>query len=112
MEIEVKEMKPLEDGKHEGVITRVEYRTEPFSYTDVFISVSKEGFELKYGCPTSAGTESKLMILLSAFTQIRAGMKVDPEKVLIGKKVTFISMQEKTKKGIFNKIVDGSIKLA
>ena len=112
MEIEVKEMKPLEDGKHEGIITRVEYRTEPFSYTDVFISVNKEGFELKYGCPTSAGTESKLMQLLNQFVPIKAGMKVDPEKTLIGRKVTFITMQEKTKKGVFNKIVDGSIKPA
>jgi hypothetical protein len=116
MEIEVKEMKPLEDGIHEGIVTRIEYRTEPFAYTDVYISVSKEGFELRYGCPTSSGTESKLITLLNAFTPIKAGMKVDPEKILIGRKVKFMTMQEKKKtdKGMFTftRIVDNSVKPA
>jgi hypothetical protein len=110
MEIEVKEVKLLDDGVHQGGITRVEYRTEPFNYTDVFISVDSDGFELKYGCPTSQGTDSKLMKMLGKFVDIKPGLKVDPEKILVGKKVQFMTQQEKTDKGTFVRIVDNSIK--
>ena len=110
MEIEVKETKNLEDGKHDGKVTRVEYRTEPFSYTDVYVKEKETEFELKYGAPTSLTAKSKLGKLLSNFIELKPGEKLDPEKVLVGKKVQFMTMVEKTMDGEFTKIVDGSLK--
>jgi len=110
MEIEVKESVSLEDGKHEGVIERIEYREEPFKYTDVFVKEKESGFELKFGCPTSAGINTKLMRLLSKFADIKPGIKVDPEKILLAKQVTFMTMQEEKGDKTYTRIVDGSVK--
>ena len=110
MEIEMKEHKLLEDGKHEGTVEKIEYRDEPYKYTDVFIKVDEESFDLKYGVPTSAGMEGKLAKLLGAFANIVPGEKYDPEKILVGKRVSFMTIQEKRDGGTFVKIVDGSIK--
>lgn len=111
MELEVKESVSLEDGKHEGVISRVDYREEPYRYTDTYIKEKETEFELKFGCPTSSSTNSKLMKLLSKFQEIKPGMKVDPEKVLVGKEVIFMTLQEEGKdKKKYTRIVDGSVK--
>lgn len=110
MELEVKESVALEDGKHYGVVSRIEYKTEPYQYTDVFIKEKDTGFELKYGCPTTVSEKSKLGKLLSQFVKLEKGKLVDPEKVLLDKQVTFMTIQEETKDGTFNRVVDNSIK--
>lgn len=110
MELEVKESIALEDGKHEGVIERIEYKEEPYKYTDVFIKEKKSNFELKYGCPTTVSDKSKLGRLLSRFVQLKPGMKIDPEKVLKGREVYFMTITEENKQGAFTRIVDNSIK--
>jgi len=111
MELEVKEKVMLEDGKHEGKIERIEYREEPFKYTDIYIKENKTGFELKFGCPTNLSVDSKLGKLISKFIEIKAGQKIDPEKVLKGKGVLFMTMQEESGDGkVYTRIVDGSVK--
>lgn len=110
MEIEVKEPLSLADGLHEGVVERVEYREVPYKYTDVYIKEKTSEIELKYGAPTSNSTNSKLMSLLAKFTPISKGVKVDPEKVLVGKEVNFMTIIEETEKGKFVRIVDNSIR--
>ncbi len=110
MELEVKEPLSLADGLHEGVVERIEYREEPYRYTDLYIKEKTSELELKYGAPTSCSTNSKLMKLLAKFVEIKKGMKVDPEKILVGKEVMFMAMTEETEKGRFVRIVDGSIK--
>lgn len=110
MEFEVKESVCLEDGKYVGTVSKVEYRDEPYKYTDVYIKEAKTVMELKYGCPSVVSEKSKLGILIGRFIKLEKGTKVDPEKVLIGKKVAFMTMQEQTKDGTFTRIVDGSVK--
>lgn len=110
MELEVKEPLSLEDGKHEGVIERIEYRELPFRYTDVYIKEKSKELELKYGVPTSNSINSKLMKLLNKFQQLEAKQVVDPEKILIGKECVFMTMTEETEKGHFVRIVEGSVK--
>lgn len=110
MEFEVKESISLEDGMHSGVVCKVMYRTEPYEYTDVYIKEQNSGYELKYGCPSVVSEKSKLGKLLMQFVKLDTGAKVDPEKVLLGKQVQFMTMQEKTKEGIFSRVVDGSVK--
>ena len=110
MEIEVKEPMVLADGSHEGIISKVEYRETPYKYTDVFIKEKKTEMELKFGAPTSGSTNSKLVKLIGKFGKVEKGVKFDPEKVLVGRQVTFVTVQEETDRGTFTKIAEGSIK--
>jgi len=110
MEFEVKEPICLAEGKHEGEITKIEYREEPYRYTDIYIKEKESGIELKYGCPTTGSINGKLMRTISKFQDVKAGMKVDPEKILIGKEVVFMTINEDTKEGTFIRIVENSLK--
>jgi len=109
MEIEVKTSINLEDGKHNGTIEKVEFRIEPYEYTDVFIKEQETGFSIKYGCPTLISEKTKLGKLLAKFVELKVGDKLDPETVLVGKEVTFMTIMEKGRDGNeYNKVVDGS----
>jgi len=114
MEIEVKSPMNVAEGQHIGVITRIEYRNEPYKYTDSFIETKDaEGnvVELKYGCPTSITAVTKLGKLLKTFgAELKVKSKIDPEKILVGKKVTFMTLNKVTEKGTFSRIVDESLK--
>ena len=110
MEFEVKEAVSLEDGKYEGIVSRIEYREEPYAYTDIFIKEKDSEMELKYGCPSRISTKSKLGKLIGQFHELQKGAKIDPEKVLLNKEVTFMVMQEKTNDGVFSRVVDESVK--
>lgn len=110
MEFEVKESKALEDGRYDGEIVRVEYRTDPYEYTDVFIKEKESGMEIKFGCPSNVSAKSKLGKLLCQFVQLTVGEKVDPEKILVGKKVSFLTIQEKKGDNIYTRVVEGSVK--
>jgi len=110
MEFVIKDAVKLNDGRYSGTITRVGYRSEPYEYTDVYIKEEKSGLELKYGCPSNVVKDSKLGKLLSQFTDLKVGEKIDPEKVLVNKQVEFMVLNEKTDKGVFARIVDNSIR--
>lgn len=111
MEFEVRERIVLEDGRHEGTITRIEYRTEPYKYTDLFIKEEKSQLELKYGCPSNVSMDSKFGKLLGKFIELKPKMKIDPEKVLVGKEVVFMTMQEEgSDNKTYTRIVEGSLK--
>jgi hypothetical protein len=115
IELEVKEALKIDEGKHEGTITGVEERTEPYHYIDVFITATFKDKEvvLKYGCPATLSENSKLGKLVKAVAgELEVGSKVNLEKTLIGKKVTFVTVNETTDRGTFARIADGSIKLA
>lgn len=110
VELEIKETKKIDEGKHTGKITRIEYRTEPYEYTDIFIQVDGDEIELKYGCPTNVSPQSKLGKLLSKFTVLVPGERVDPEKVLVGKRLQFMTVNEETEQGTFARIVGKSVR--
>ena len=114
MEIDIVEPVRLEDGKHEGAITEVQFRTEPYKYMDVVIETQGKDrvIPLKYGVPYSDNvTEmTKLGRLLREFTELKIGEKVDPEKILLGKKVTFQTQMDKSDKGEFCRILNGTVK--
>lgn len=114
MELPVEKTIRIEDGVHEGLITKVEYRTKPYTYTDVFVETQTSGgkVELRYGCPTKLTKETKLGKLLLGFgAGLKIGEKVDPESYLVGKKVKFQTINEMVEgKGTFARIVEGSLK--
>ena len=107
MEIEVKEIKNVEDGKHTGVISSVEYKESPYNYTDVYIKVDDTDIELKYGCPTSGSIKSRLMRLLANFTPIQPKQTVNPEEILMNRRVVFMTI--KNPNTGFIDIVEGSV---
>ena len=112
MEIEFKASANLEDGLHVGIVDHVENRTDPYEYLDIFIKENYTGFILKYGCPNNATEKTKLGKLLLKFKpSIKVSEKVDPEKLLTGKQITFMTVTEKAKDGNeYCRVVDGSIK--
>ena len=115
MELEWKEAVKIPDGSHTGVISKVVYRTEPYEYTDIYVKLDdSENIEIKYGCPTVLSENSKLGRLLKVFgADSTAGTIIDPEKVLVGKKVVFMTMAKKSKDGNeYAEIVTDSIKPA
>jgi hypothetical protein len=112
MRIKAKDVLRIEEGKHEGMIAAIIERKEPFEYCDVVIRLpDSTATELKVGYPLSLSEASALGRLLARF-----GVKVTPkeeydiEKLLKGKKVTFMTINEKNDKGTFARIIPESVK--
>lgn len=112
MDIEVKAPIEIPDGNHKGQITKILYRTEPYDYTDIYVSVEgQEGVEIKYGCPSTISKTSKLGRVLVTFgIKLVPGNKVDPDKVLIGRKCSYMTIRKAKDGKEFSEIVEDSLK--
>ncbi len=111
-ELEWQEPIKIPDGRHTGKISKIEFRTEPYRYTDVFVKMDDSEFELKYGCPTILSENSKLGRLLITFgVNYEKGKKSKPKDVLVGKDVEFMTINRKNNDGkTFARIVEDSLK--
>ena len=115
MKFVVKAPVALEDGVYQGIIKRIEYREEPFHYTDIYVMPDGKEFEIKYGCPSGISQNTKLGKLLSLFLgqDLRVGEELDPEVVLLNKQCKFMVQNEKAKDGNeYARIVADSLKPA
>ena len=117
----------LEEGRHTGEIVKVEFRTDPYQYTDIFVAVDGWVFEgkraeLKYGVATNFSENAQLVQLMGEFGRhLKEGDEVSEEdvrKVFVGKKVSFVTFNEKNNDKSsksygkeFSRIVQGSFKL-
>jgi hypothetical protein len=111
MEIEVKASVYVEEGKHSGEITKVEYRQTPFEYTDIYIRVDGVDATLKYGVPTKLSPNTALGVLLSSFGQpLQIGQRIDPEKALVGKKCEFLVMTQTKGEKKYSEVVKNSLR--
>jgi len=111
MKIEVKKPTLIEEGKHTGKITKIEYRSEPYNYTDVYVKLDDCDIELKAGYPTVISEQSGLGKLLMSFgIELVVGKKIDPTEVLVGKRCEFLTMNEEKDGVTYARIVKGSIK--
>jgi hypothetical protein len=108
--MEFKEVQAINDGVHTGEIIKISYRDDPYEYVDFFIKVDNKDITLKYGAPSNLTAQTKLGKLVLRFVNLEVGQKIDLEKLLIGKKVSFQTISETNKDGTFARIVDGSIK--
>lgn len=110
----------LTDGKYTGKIEDVEFRHEPYEYTDVKIKENTNALILSYGVPTTLSEDSRMMNLLESL-----GIDIDRnieytqddlekflKKNLIGRKVSFLVMNKTTEKGTFANITPDSVKTA
>jgi len=101
----------IEEGKHKGLISKVELATrgetgkEQFEYVDIFVRLDDAKVELKYGCPADITVNTKLGKVLMNFgvteSDIESGDEIDVEAKLKGKKVSCITQNETTPKGTF-----------
>ena len=113
MEFEVKEHVSIPDGVHQGVVKEVRYRVDPYQYTDIYLELNTGSTTavVKWGAPSTVSEKSKLGKLLSQFVELVAGSTVDPEKLLIGKQVSFQTLTVPGRDGNdYSVVVDGSIK--
>lgn len=109
----------INDGMHEGVIIAVEERTVPVKgkgdcdYSDVIIEF-EEGKKIKDGYPTYICPTSKYGKMLEKFYggPLEINSMVDPEQVLIGRKCSFMTQKEVSKKdgNEYANVVLGSLK--
>jgi len=110
MKLIVQKTNKISDGTHTGVIVGVEYREKPYEYTDLVIEF-ENSLRIKAGFPTSVTPDSKLGKIMQAFGQgLSVGDEVEPEKIFIGQKCSFMTMTETTERGSFAKVVPGSLK--
>lgn len=110
VELEVKEQKNIQKGTHTGVITKIVYKDEPYSYTDVVITETVSKIELKTGFPTTVSKTSGLGKLLERFgAKLVVGASLDPEKILLNKECSFVTTIEKTEQGEFSRILKDTI---
>ena len=118
MKIKVEQPIEIEEGKHEGTISKVvenpitnEKGEVVYTYIDTFVKPKDKGFELKYGCPAQITEKTKLGRLLSEFTELKVDEELDPEEILKDKKVSFVVVKRKNKEGKeYSQIADDSIK--
>jgi len=109
--LEVEECVVISDGKHEGIITELEHRTDPFSYIDIHIKEKVTGAKLRVGFPGKITIGTGLGKFLSRMDVLLAvGVKVDLSKELLGAEVTFLTQNEESDKGIFARVMPDSVK--
>jgi len=123
MELVVKDTIEIPEGRKTGRVVKIVERTTPFHYLDLVIAIDglkkSDGslVELTYGCALSGNAfspKAKLGRLLSLFgTDPKPGGKFDDvtlNKIFVGKNVQFLTQNEETEKGVFARIVDGTLK--
>lgn len=117
MELEVKEIKRIDEGKHIGVIISVERNNESkYDYLDVWIEAGE--YRVKAGYNASIVIDGKdkkprseLAKLLNRFgLELKAGEKVDPMKSLIGKKCGFVTIDENKNGNTYSNVKRDSVK--
>lgn len=113
-EILVLEVEPttvIEDGRHEGIIVGVSHRTEPFGYIDVSIQERKTEAELKTGYPDKITKNTSLgKLLVKMGTVVEVGIKIDLNSELLTREISFMTENEETDKGVFARVIRGTIK--
>ena len=111
-EIEWQEVMNIPDGRHIGKIIMVDFRTDPYDYTDITICISSSEAEIKYSVPTNLSTQTKLGRLMLDFGETyQLNGKIKPVEILMSKNVEFMTITKPNKDGVnYASIVDGSLK--
>ena len=118
--MKVEANKGLPEGKHTGTTVRIEEKDAKnkegkplgFKYLELYVQPEGGAFDLKYSMPAKMNIASKLGRTCALFMgrELRVDEEVDPAKVLVGKKCTFLTQDEVTAKGTFSRIVEDSLK--
>lgn len=113
-----KKKKTIEAGMHTGTIVKVERRLKPFDYTDFHIKLDNSEQIIKWDTPsditfTEDGEPSTKLakFLRDLKIDVQIGEDIDLEEMLVGRRVQFTTINETHAKGIFAKIIDGTVAL-
>ena len=102
MKPQISEKIEIPQGKHTGVIAKIENRTTPYNYTDIFIKVDGLDATLKVGYPTILQvTADKKPASKLASVLVRLGLDINKEVDLekaVGLKVEFVSFDKISEK--------------
>jgi len=111
-EIGWQEVVNIPDGRHIGKIIMVDFRTDPYEYTDITICITSSEAEIKYSVPTNLSTQTKLGRLMLDFGETyELNGKIKPVEVLMGKNVEFMTITTPNKDGAkYASVIDGSLK--
>ena len=108
--LEAKPSAELPEGKHEGIITKIEHRTEPYGYIDIYVKPKNKDFEVKAGFPDVITPKSSLGKLLERLgITFTIHEKVNLRK-LIGKEVSFMSTNETKDQVTYVRVLRDTIK--
>jgi len=115
MKVPVTKSFRVEDGSHKGIITEVNFRDKPHKYTDLVIEFQPDGFDKKIqltvGFPTVITNESRLGRLLKRFgVDLVEDTDLEPDKILVNKPCSFMTLTEKNDNGSFTKVIHESVK--
>lgn len=111
IELLVQKTLTVEEGKHEFEIVEIAERKEPYHYIDVHYKLTDAGVTIRDGYSASITENTKLGKLLKEFgVKMEIDTMVNLESVLIGKKGTLMTLNEKTEKGTFARVVEGSVR--
>ena len=115
MKFKVNSAMSLDDGKYTGIIQEIKYRETPYEYTDIFIAVQggQTGQVIKVGYPSYLSPTSGLGKLLERMgAKLEIGKEIDPEATLMGKSVSFVVVNEVSKKdgNTYSRVVPDSVK--
>lgn len=102
----------IEDGTHKGTITRLDIKTEPYEYIDVWIEESEKKMQLKAGYPDKLTPLTVLGKLLSRFLgkEVVPEDELDLDKILIGRECVFMTMEKEKDGQKFCSIIRESVK--
>lgn len=87
----------IEDGKHTGIVTKIDFINTPYEYTHIYVKVDNtDNVEIKLGLATKITENTELGKLLERFTgqKIEVDKDYDIEEILKDKKVQFLTITE------------------
>ena len=114
-----KVVKPIANGAYTGIITAIQYRgpneqiKSEYDYVDFIIKVDNlPDTETTYSLPSKLRPTTAFGQFLNLFQAIKVGEKIDPEKIVIGKAVSFMIMNAPGKNDpttFYPRVVKGSV---
>lgn len=107
----VEEVIEIPDGMHEGLITTLVHRDDPFEYVDIHIKEKDSEATLKVGFPMKLTTGTGLGKFLTKMgVDLAVGAKIDLSNELLGAEVIFMTQNEETDKGTFARVIKDTVK--
>ena len=109
--LEVEEAVEIPDGMHEGLITTLVQRDDPFEYIDFHIKEKVTGATLKMGFPAKITKTTGLGKFLTKMgVLLTVGGTVNLNNEILGAEVSFMTQNEESDKGTFARVIKDTVK--
>lgn len=109
--LKVQKTTKVSQGEHPFTIEKINERTKPYHYIDVYFRLTDVDILIKDGFPARITEVSKLgKLLISMKVELIVDEDIDLESTLIGKQGILMTKNEVTPNGTFARVVDGTVK--